>query len=94
MFVGKRESPADYRDFPASCGPLSAAQLAERCWLIAEYASTAIDPSLQAEAQRIHAARQDAMDRPGDGFDDRTRKAALKRRGLRADARDLRPSAT
>jgi hypothetical protein len=61
---------------------LSSQQLAEQCRLIAEDNSAAFDETLKAEARRLFTVWQEALDRPDDNYDDRSRKAS-RQAGLR-----------
>ena len=70
------------QDSRASVWSLSPAQLARQCRLIAEDDSPPIDPVLQAEARRLYAAWQEALQVPGKSFEARERAAALQA-GLR-----------
>jgi hypothetical protein len=50
--------------------------------LIAENISAGADKTLQDEARRLYAVWQEALEQPGDTYDDRDRKAVLQA-GLR-----------
>lgn len=70
------------QDSTVSVWSLSSAQLAHKCRLIAEVDSGAADPALRAEASRLYAAWQDALELSGSDSDTRERKAA-QQAGLR-----------
>lgn len=72
----------NYQNSKSSIWSLSATQLAGQCRLIAESASAAIDPPLQAEARRLYDAWKDALAMPETDFDARERKAS-QQAGLR-----------
>ena len=57
-------------------------QLAEQCRVLAESQSVAVDDAVREEARRLHEAWREALDSPGDSYDERARKASLQA-GLR-----------
>ncbi len=57
-------------------------QLAEQCRALAEAQSALLEKAVREEARRLYEAWRDALDSPGDSYDDRARKASLQA-GLR-----------
>ena len=55
---------------------LTSSQLAAECRAIAEGDTRSLDPELKDEVVRLYAGWREALEQPGNEFDDRTRKAA------------------
>ncbi len=65
---------------------LTGAELAEECRAIAHDGSAKLNQDLKAEAERLYAGWQEALEKPVDDFDDRARHAsqiaALRKRTI------------